>query len=1024
MASQRRVVFRLALVWLLWAWAGCAVALDPALDIGQYAHTAWKIRDGFSKGRVITAFAQGSDGYLWLGTGLGLLRFDGVQAVPWQPPPGVSLSNDGVRTLRAARDGTLWIGTGDGLASWNGARLVSYPQLEGHYINAIVEDHEGTVWVGGMSRSGPGGLFCAIRGATTQCDSDAKEGVLSLYENASAALWVATPHALWRWKPGPPISYPLDDNVLTLQALSETATGTTVILTAGGLQQVGAGKVEAFPFRPTPQRTRAAVVLRDRDGGLWIGTRGEGLLHLHDGRIDAFAHLDGLSGDTVVRLFEDREGSVWVTTTEGIDRFHALAAATYSSGQGVPPSAVAVMADKDGSLWLSTARGLRRWFGGRMTEVIAEGLPDRDSASSLFQDRQGRVWLGALSGLGYLANGRFTPVAGVSAGYIDAITQDREGNLWIAHRDEGLLRLSADFKLQRIPWARFAQLPGARVAVDPGHGGLWIGFFSGGLVHFVDGQVRESYSVRDGWGKGSINDVRVEADGTVWAASDGGLSRLKAGRIATLDTRSGLPCDHVHSMVFDVDTSVWLYTVCGLVRIARSDLDGWAASVDRGMAPPRIRATVLDSSDGVPSIALLGTFTPHIAQSPDGKLWFMTYEGVTMVDSRHLPFNHLPPPVHIERIVADRKDYAPSTGLHLPPLLRDLRIDYTALSLVAPEKNRFRYKLEGHDDDWQDAGNRREAFYADLDPGNYRFRVIASNNSGVWSEQGATLDFSIAPAYWQTNWFRALCVAVLVALLWTLYRLRVHQLARQFNLTLEARVNERTRIARDLHDTLLQSFHGLLLRFQTAFDLLPARPADARQVLGSAIDQAAGAITEGRDAVQGLRASTEETNDLADAIRALGGALSAEERAAPGVALRIDLQGGPRELHPIVRDELVRIAGEAMRNAFRHAAAKHVEVEIHYDDRRLRVRVRDDGKGIAAETLQAGAREGHFGLPGMRERARIIGGKLTVWSAVDAGTEVEVSIPAAHAYAAVPSTPGWRARLRSILHRNAKATEP
>jgi len=324
----------------------------------------------------------------------------------------------------------------------------------------------------------------------------------------------------------------------------------------------------------------------------------------------------------------------------------------------------------------------------------------------------------------------------------------------------------------------------------------------------------------------------------------------------------------------------------------------------------------------------------------------------------------------------------------------------------------------------RDVGDRRQAFYTDLDPGNYRFRVIAANNSGVWNEQGATLDFSIAPAYWQTNWFRALCVAAFLALLWTLYRLRVHQLARQFNLTLEARVNERTRIARDLHDTLLQSFHGLLLRFQTAFEMFPTRPTEAMKVLGNAIDQAAGAITEGRDAVQGLRTSAEETNDLADAIRGLGDALTAEQGVDPSVALRIDVQGTPRKLHPIVRDELLRIAGEAMRNAFRHAEAKQVEVEIRYDERRLRVRVRDDGKGIDAETLQAGAREGHFGLPGMRERARLIGGKLTVWSGPGAGTEIEVSIPAAHAYASPPSPTGWRARLGSILHRHAEITEP
>jgi len=340
-------------------------------------------------------------------------------------------------------------------------------------------------------------------------------------------------------------------------------------------------------------------------------------------------------------------------------------------------------------------------------------------------------------------------------------------------------------------------------------------------------------------------------------------------------------------------------------------------------------------------------------------------------------------------------------------LVRDLQIDYTALSLVAPEKNAFRYKLEGRDSDWQDAGNRRQAFYTDLDPGNYRFRVIAANNSGVWNEEGASLDFSVAAAYWQTNWFRALCVLALLALLITLYRLRVRQIARHFNATFDARVNERTRIARDLHDTLLQSFQGLLLRFQTALDLLPGRSAEAKQVLASAIDQAADAITEGRDAVQGLRASTIETNDLADSIRALGEELASDK--GDKATLRVEVQGTQRALHPIVRDEIFRIAGEALRNAVRHASARQIEVEIRYDERQMRLRVRDDGIGIDPAVLRAEGRAGHFGLHGMRERSKLAGGKLTVWSGLDAGTEVELTIPASHAYAAASRPRSWLA---------------
>jgi signal transduction histidine kinase len=328
----------------------------------------------------------------------------------------------------------------------------------------------------------------------------------------------------------------------------------------------------------------------------------------------------------------------------------------------------------------------------------------------------------------------------------------------------------------------------------------------------------------------------------------------------------------------------------------------------------------------------------------------------------------------------------------------------------------FRYRLDGYDREWKDAGTRRQAFYTDLPPGNYSFRVVASNSDGVWNENAAKLDFVVLPAYYQTNWFRALCVAAFLGLLWGMYQLRVQQLARQFNRTLDARVNERTRIARDLHDTLLQSFQGLLLRFQTVSNLLAA--GVAKQRLDSAIEQAAQAITEGRNAVQGLRSSTVVANDLAVAIRTLGEELAANQTSPNSVVFHVAVEGSPRDLHPILRDEVYRIAGEAMRNAFRHAEARRIEVEIRYDDRELRLRVRDDGKGIDPKLLSGGGRSGHFGLHGMRERAKVAGGKLDVWSELDAGTELELTIPASAAYTA-PGTSGRSWWPRKKTERNA-----
>jgi signal transduction histidine kinase/ligand-binding sensor domain-containing protein len=1022
----KQVAFCLALTCILSAWCPHALALDPALDATQYGHTAWRVRDGFSN-QVITAFAQTSDGYLWLGTLSGLQRFDGVRNVPWQPPAGSSLPHDHIRALLAARDGTLWIGTGGGLASWSGGRLMTHSRFVGKVVSGLLQDREGTVWV--ATNDSPSGVLCAIRDASTECygeDRTLGEWATSLYEDGKGNLWAATENGIWRWRPGPPIRYSVPDAAVgSLQPITETATGAILVAARDGIWQIANGKVQAFPLPSLPRDAQPNTLLRDRDGAIWVGTLGGGVFHVSEGRMDTFGRLEGLSGDQVSRLFEDREGNIWLTTLGGIDRFRALAAVTYSERQTWSGVATSVVADRESGIWLSTANPSRlyRWRDGRIAEIAAEGLPDR-ATGSLLQDSHGRIWSGTLSGLGYLNNGRFVSVSGIPAGYIDGIAEDSEGNLWIAHRDAGLVRLARDRTVQQFPSTKIVHSGASayRLVVDSVNGGLWLGFFSGALVHFVDGRVRASYSFRDGLGKGSVNHLRVGTDGAVWAATDGGLSRLKAGRIATLDSSSGLPCDRVDSTIVDDDASTWLYTSCGLVRIARADLDAWARAVDEGKATPRIRATILDNSDGVRGEALSGSWTPHFAKSRDGKLWFTTRDGVTMVDPRNLHTNTLPPLVHVGQVVADRKTYGAASQVHLPPLVRDLQIEYTALSFVAPEKVLFRYKLEGRDRDWQDAGNRRQAFYSDLDPGNYRFRVIASNNSGVWNEEGASLDFSIAPAYWQTTWFRALCVLAFIALLLALYLLRVRHLARRFNTTLDARVNERMRIARDLHDTLLQSFHGLLLRFQTAMDLLPNRATEAKQVLGSAIDQAADAITEGRDAVQGLRSSTMETNDLADAIRTVGEELAADEGANRGVVLRVEAQGAPRALHPIVRDEILRIAGEALRNAFRHAHAAQIEVELRYDERDLRLRVRDDGKGIDPKVLNRGGREGHFGMHGMRERTKLIGGKLTVWSGLDSGTEVELSIPAAHAYTSSSSST-WRSRLAEKLKRQGTTSD-
>jgi signal transduction histidine kinase/ligand-binding sensor domain-containing protein len=1019
--------FLLAAALLLFS-APCAFSLDPSLDISQYAHTAWKVRDGFVKGQIV-AIAQTPDGYLWLGTDSGLYRFDGVRAVPWEPAPGQRLPGSFITQLMVSRDGTLWIGTSKGLASYKNGQLTRYPQIAGPMIASLLENRDGAIWVGQWNDLGQGKL-CTIRNGEVKCygtDGSLGFGALSLFEDSRGTLWIGGSGGFWRWTPGPKQFYSLGDkaNTSVLAFAEDSQGGLTLAFGPDGLRRfVSGGAVEHPQWIPKSVRGAVYRLLKDRDAALWIGVFNGGLVHIHEGRTDLFAQLDGLSGNAINALFQDREGNVWVATSEGLDRFRSYIVPTWTVRQGLPFGAgAAVLAASDGSVWTDNGGGLGRLFHSQVTayrqrprelsssvdslatrEIVYHDLPTNFNA--LFQSHDGRIWASSSrGGLGYFDNQQYHPVGSIGKTSLDALAEDTNGDLWVAARNDGLFRLHAGKVVEKISWESLGRKDhGWRLAVDHASGGLWFAYPNGGIAYLKNGKVRASYSGSDGLGEGVVTHVRWGPRGALWAATESGLSRIRDGHIATLTSKNGLPCDTLHWSMEDDEHFVWLYMACGLARVARSELDAWVNDPNH-----HVQVSVLDVTDGVRIAARSWGFAPQVSKGPDGKIWFAQQDGIGMIDPRHLPHNSVPPPVHIEQITADGKVFDAANGVSLPRLVRYVDIDYTALSLVVPEKVRFRVKLEGQDKDWRDLVNVRRVSYTNLGPKHYRFLVKACNNSGVWNEEGAALDFVIPPAWYQTNWFRVLCVAAFLVLLWALYQLRLRQLAQQFNMRLEERVGERTRIARDLHDTLLQSFHGVLLFLQSGIHLLPDRPAEAKKTLEGAAEQAERAIIEGREAVQGLRASTVERNDLALAIKTLGGELGAADGNSQRPEFSVQVEGIPRNLHPILRDEVFRITGEAMRNAFRHSDAKQIEVEIRYDERQLRVRVRDDGKGIDPKVLGADGRKGHYGLPGMRERAKLIGGKLTVWSELDSGTEVELSIPASRAYTAPDGQRSWLA---------------
>jgi len=730
----------------------------------------------------------------------------------------------------------------------------------------------------------------------------------------------------------------------------------------------------------------------DRDGSLWVGTTGDGLFRIHGNVVDHYGRSEGLSSDSVDAVFEDREGILWTAAPGVIDNFRDPPVTSFSSLEGLGNDRpMGVLAGRDGTIWIANSGSLDHIEkNGAISSIhTASGLPG-NQVTSMLEDGAGNMWVGVDQGLYLFKNGRFHRLPEPNhkpLGFVVGLAEDIDGNIWAeCAGNPGKLVRIRDFQAREEFPA--SQVPTGRTLASNPQGGIWIGTLKGDLALFRHGILQ--MVPLNTKGDPFIHQIIVSGDGSVLASSAEGLVGVRHGKVQRMTTINGLPCNFVTSFIEDREKHWWLYTDCGIAEFPDSELQRWWTNPEA-----IVQTHVYDELDG----ARAGRPDYNSAAlSGDGRVWFASGVWVQMMDPSRLLQKALPAQTYIQSVLVDRKEFAAIDKLELAPHPRDLQIDYTSPTFTTPQKVKFRYRLDGYDHDWRAAGTRRQAFYTDLPPRKYSFRVIAANSDGVWNESAAKLDFSVAPAYYQTTWFRSLCAALVLGLLWAAYQLRIRQLQHQFDISLDARLGERMRIARDLHDTLLQSFHGLLLRFQTVFQLLPERPLEAKENLESAIEAAASAITEGRDAVQGLRDSTVQGNDLALAISTLGEELAADS-TSHRPAFRVAVEGESRNLHPIIRDEIYKIAAEALRNAFRHSRAHQIEAEIRYDNEQFRLRVRDDGKGIDPAILSSQGSEGHYGLPGMRERATLIGGKLAVWSEVDAGTEVEVRLPAATAYA-------------------------
>jgi signal transduction histidine kinase/streptogramin lyase len=727
-------------------------------------------------------------------------------------------------------------------------------------------------------------------------------------------------------------------------------------------------------------------MFKDREGALWIGTGGHGIYRIFDNRVDHYAATaDSTRG--IIQFTEDQEGSIWFVSSEGLERFSDRRVVTVINGENFHSLRVdGVSLAHDGTLWVAGIDTLLTLAPGSRDFSAPAPISDDAVITSIYEDHTAVMWVGIGHTLTKLEDHRFLPLT-APWGAVVSLAEDRAFNLWAVSLGppRQILKIDPD----RLHVTAVPNLPPAsRVAADPA-GGIYVAALNGDLVH-VDSLGGQVIYPHPAGRSGRIPQLSVSPEGTVYASTSFGLEVLREGSIQVLDTRNGLPCRVLYDSIFDRSENLWLYAQCGAIRIAREDLARWLK--DPAAVIPML---LLDAEDGAnPFDAPFG----GSARTPDGVLWFSNNVNLQKIDPDSVASTGIPPPIQLEQFTAEGKHYDMDEPINLPPLTGNIQIDYTGLSFVAPDKVRFRYKLDGFDKGWTEAGPRRQAFYTTLRPGSYRFHVIASNNSGVWNDAGTSLTFVIAPAFVQTGWFFALCVIGIAIAVWALIRLRVRQVHKRLEERMEVRVNERTRIARELHDSLLQGFQGLMFRLQAVRHLLP-ECGDAVKHLDSAMQAGDQAIGEGRDAIQSLRSSSNDVPDLAALLSTLhtelGAGMDPPSRPEYGVVI----EGRPRELSAVVGDGAYRIVREAVYNAYQHAKARRIEIEVTFGKADLTIRVRDDGIGVAPQILALGERPGHWGLPGMRERSESFGGHLHVWSKENAGTEVELRIPAHVAYA-------------------------
>jgi signal transduction histidine kinase/ligand-binding sensor domain-containing protein len=936
----------------------------------RYTHVAWTQADGLPSGQV-RAIAQDQTGFLWLGTDSGLVRFDGMRFETVEEVYGVKLPDQELRAVVASRDGSLWLGfDGPGwVARLRDGRLETHHEPGGRpaLIRTMLEDRHGTIWVAdsfGLAKFHDGQWERLVE------DRAPAEPMYALFEDDTGTLWTGGLLGVFKRRTGTDIFERSRVGPSYTYSLAQDSNGR---MWAADPQH-GFGILGESAWQPQIRGFPGMRLMRDRRGTMWITSLVHGIARVtsseqwHIERVSAPAEL---TSNTVPAIFEDRDGNVWVGTSTGLDRFSEKYIDTITDSNGIVNAIVRSIArTTDGSIWIATDGGISRFSqNGRTWYDERHGLPGT-FVNYMYGD-QDVLWVGTTRGLARFSEGRFSPLQydeNSRLRQIRAITKDRDDSVWVSDRDKGIFRW-ANGQMTRLDIANFAL-----VALTDRGGRVWLGFANGELAVQRNGKL-VWYGPRDGLNATDILAIYEDRTGTIWIGHKNGLSRLGVdGRFTAIDLGTGIPATAVWGIANE-QGSLWLAVDEGILRIPETEFDKKSADETY-----RIRYTTYDESDGLEARPgwLRGS---TIIRATDGKLWFATRRSVVIVDPLAPKQQPRAPQARIAAVHVDGRRIAQGATSDLSRHTEGVVIEFTALSLTSAGTVHFNYMLEGFDSKWIDARSNRQAVYGRLPPGAYRFRLAARNNDGPDAAITADWAFTIQPAFYQTRLFAIGSIASVGLMIWTAWQLRVRQIRRETSVLLA----ERGRMARELHDTLLQNLSGLALKCTVIARQLDPSFSQLKEQLEDVRRQVEHDVREARHAISDLRSPTLETSGLAAALRETTADILEDSQSR----LEFIVTGVPRRAEPVVEQQLLRIAQEAVRNATAHAQAEVIRVTLDYGGAGIVLRVVDDGCGFDPQQTERKLGRS-FGLGNMQERAEQIAAQFNISSRVGAGTQVEV----------------------------------